>query len=45
MSGLQECSPALPIAKHPRPHWHVATAKMDGNLSQKRKNGNGTLSW
>ena len=35
MSGLQECSPALPIAKPPRPHWHVATAKTDGNLSQK----------
>ena len=37
--------PALPIAKHPRPHWHVATAKMDGNLSQKRNNGNYTFSW
>lgn len=45
MSGLLECSPALPIAKHPRPHWHVATAKMDGNLSQKRNNGNYTFSW
>ncbi|SIA42269.1 Uncharacterised protein [Mycobacteroides abscessus subsp. abscessus] len=35
MSGLQECSPALPIAKHSRPYWHVAIARMDGNLSQK----------
>ena len=32
-------------AKHPCPHWHVGTAKMDGNLVQKRKNGNGTFSW
>ena len=31
--------------KNPCPHWHVATAKMDGNLSQKRNNGNGTFSW
>jgi len=38
-------SPTLPIGKHPCPHWHVATAKMDGNLSQKRNNGNGTFSW
>ena len=22
-------SPTLPIAKHPCPHWHVATAKME----------------
>ena len=32
-------------AKHPCPHWHVGTAKMDGNLVQKRNNGNGTFSW
>ncbi|WP_304677981.1 RHS repeat domain-containing protein [Neisseria polysaccharea] len=32
-------------ANHPCPHWHVGTAKMDGNLVQKRKNGNGTFSW
>ena len=38
-------APTLPIAKYPRPHWHVATAKMDGNLSQKRNNGNGTFFW
>ena len=35
----------LPIAKHPCPHWHVATAKMDRNIIQKRNNGNGTFSW
>ena len=35
----------LPIAKHPCPHWYVVTAKMDGNLSQKRNNGNGTFFW
>ena len=32
-------------AKHPCPRWHVGTAKMDGNLVQKRNNGNGTFSW
>ena len=35
MSGLQEYAPAVQIAKHPCPRWHVATAKTDGNLSQK----------
>ena len=44
-SALQECAPALPIAKHPCPHWHVATSKMDGILIQKRNNGNGAFSW
>ena len=38
-------APTLPIAKHPCPHWHVATAKMEENLIQKRNNGNGTFSW
>ena len=38
-------SPTLPIGKHPCPHWHVATAKMDRNIIQKRNNGNGTFSW
>mgnify|MGYP003286041443 CR=1 len=42
---IRNCSPTLPIAKHPCPHWHVATAKMDGNLIQKRNNGNRTFSW
>jgi len=32
-------------AKHPCPHWHVGTAKMDGNFVQKRNNGNSTFSW
>ena len=32
-------------AKHPCPHWYVGTAKMDGNLVQKRNNGNDTFSW
>ena len=27
------------------PHWHVATAKIDGNLIQKRNTGNGAFSW
>ena len=28
--------PKQQIAKHPCPHWHVATAKMDRNLIQKK---------
>ena len=32
---IRNCSPTLPIAKHPCPHWYVATAKMERNLSQK----------
>jgi hypothetical protein len=35
VSVIVFCSQTLPIAKYPSPHWHVATAKMDGNLSQK----------
>ena len=42
---IQNCSQTLPIAKHPCPHWHVATAKMDRNIMQKRNNGNGAFSW
>ena len=38
-------APTLPIGKHPCPHWHVATAKMDRILIQKRNNGNGAFSW
>jgi len=46
MSGFTRLRiPALSIAKNSCPHWHVATAKTDGNLSQKRNNGNGTFSW
>ena len=46
MSGFTRLRiPALSIAKNSCPHWHVATAKMDGNLSQKRNNGNYTFSW
>ena len=42
---IQNCSQTLLIAKHPCPQWHVATAKMDRNLIQKRNNGNRTFSW